>query len=911
LPQNSSRLNSLEQLEDRFLLADAGTLNITKIADVSSIAHGGTIAYSFAVQYTPGNDGTPAQNVAVADAECNATPTFTGGDTNPANGMLDGGETWSFGCSKTVSAAHSASEEDPIQNTATASGQDLDGDTLTPDLSNTVSVNITHTAGTLTITKSAGAATIAHNGTVTYTFDVTYAPGSDGSPAQNIVVTDPQCSTGTLTGPNTSTTVDPDNDADTLLELNEMWRYTCTFAVPAAHAAGEEDPILNTATVSGQDLDGDAVTGDSSSQVSVDILHDAGTLTIVKTADRTTVNHGQTITYTFNVSYAPGADGSPAQNIVVTDPQCTSAIGGPNTSTTVDPDNDADALLEANETWRYTCTFAVPATHSAGEEDPILNTATVTGQDLDGNAVTGDTSNEVSVDILHGGTISGRKFNDQNGDGSGTGDPGRNGVTITLFRDTNGNGTFETGTDTQVATQQTSNSGGVDGRYSFGDLTPGTYFVQETVPTGSAQTAPPSPGIYTVTIVTDEIVADRDLGNFVNITISGAKFLDLNNDGVFDDDEPGLEDWVIFLDTDGDGSLDSGETSTMTDEDGDYSFANLGPGTYRVREVLQAGWRRTSDDPAAITASSGQNRTAVDFGNLPIADAMLVENPDTGEMDLLVTGTVDPDRIFVRPTQPPGTVDVHLNDLPTESFVPTGRIVVQSFEGDDVVSISRRIELPSHLDTGEGNDTARGGSGDDLIMGQDDDDRLRGRPGDDLLRAGDGDDLVRAGRGNDIALGEDGDDLLRGARGRDILIGGEGEDTLKGDNQGHDERGNVNDGDNGGNGNGGHGREKNQDILIGGTTDHDADDEALQAILAEWISARSYEDRVDNIRDGSGSATSLNDDFFLDDTTVFGDDELDILIGSIGRDWFFAPEDDDTSDQLLDRQADEFVDELV
>ena len=76
-----------------------------------------------------------------------------------------------------------------------------------------------------------------------------------------------------------------------------------------------------------------------------------------------------------DVTYAPGADGSPAQNIVVSDDQCTSAVSAPNKSTAVDPDNDADAFLESGETWRYTCTYTVPATHTDAEEDPILNTA--------------------------------------------------------------------------------------------------------------------------------------------------------------------------------------------------------------------------------------------------------------------------------------------------------------------------------------------------------------------------------------------------------------------------------------------------------------------------------------------------------------------------------------------------------
>ena len=44
--------------------------------------------------------------------------------------------------------------------------------------------------------------------------------------------------------------------------------YTCDYTVPA-HVDGENDPIVNTAT-RGEDLDGDAVTGDTDT-ASVDI----------------------------------------------------------------------------------------------------------------------------------------------------------------------------------------------------------------------------------------------------------------------------------------------------------------------------------------------------------------------------------------------------------------------------------------------------------------------------------------------------------------------------------------------------------------------------------------------------------------------------------------------------------------
>ena len=185
---------------------------------------------------------------------------------------------------------------------------------------------------------------------------------------------------------------DPDNDGDSLLEANETWRYTCTYAVPAHSDSETNDPILNTASVTGDDLDGDAVTGDDSDQVSVNITHDAGTLTIVKDADVLDVAHGGTVTYTFDVTYLAGTDGSPATNLDVSDDQCDLApaptlAGGFNVG-----DSDLDGLLDQGETWEYTCSFAVPAGHLNGEEDPILNTASVSGDDLDGDAVTGDDS---------------------------------------------------------------------------------------------------------------------------------------------------------------------------------------------------------------------------------------------------------------------------------------------------------------------------------------------------------------------------------------------------------------------------------------------------------------------------------------------------------------------------------------
>jgi SdrD B-like protein/PKD domain-containing protein len=114
-------------------------------------------------------------------------------------------------------------------------------------------------------------------------------------------------------------------------------------------------------------------------------------------------------------------------------------------------------------------------------------------------------------------------------------------------------------------------------------------------------------------------------------------------------------------------------------------------------------------------------------------------------------------------------------------------------------------------------------------------------------------------------VGGDGDDILKGGGGRGILIGGLGADRLTGG--------------------------RDDDILIGGTTDYDSNDVALLALLTEWNSDRSYEDRVANINNGTGP---LLDDlgFLLDGDTVHDDVDLDRLVGGRGDDWFFGTDDE-------------------
>jgi protocatechuate 3,4-dioxygenase beta subunit len=276
-------------------------------------------------------------------------------------------------------------------------------------------------------------------------------------------------------------------------------------------------------------------------------------------------------------------------------------------------DGSVDATATTDASGNYSFTSLAPGTYRVREVQQTGWVQTTTNP-ADATVTSGDnvTANFGNFQRI---TIGGQKFNDRNGNGSlDAGETGLPGWTIQL----------DTGADGSVDATATTDA---SGNYSFTSLGPGTYRVREVQQTGWMQTTA-NPADVTVTSGNN---VTANFGNFQRITISGQKFNDRNGNGALDAGESGLPGWTIQLDRGADGSVDA---SATTDASGNYSFASLGPGTYRMREVQQTGWTRTTADPADIAVQSGIAVTGVNFGGLAIdfGDA-----PDPGYPTLLAS----------------------------------------------------------------------------------------------------------------------------------------------------------------------------------------------------------------------------------------------------------------------------------
>ncbi|MFI4913001.1 MAG: GLUG motif-containing protein [Sedimentisphaeraceae bacterium JB056] len=101
--------------------------------------------------------------------------------------------------------------------------------------------------------------------------------------------------------------------------------------------------------------------------------------------------------------------------------------------------------------------------------------------------------------------------------------------------------------------------------------------------------------------------------------ICGYKFEDVDADGIWDDGEPTLPGWMIFLDTNDDGVWQSGEPNAVTDPNGFYEFVDIeAPASYTITEQMQDGWRQTfpgGTETYEVAVEPNDLLCDYDFGN--------------------------------------------------------------------------------------------------------------------------------------------------------------------------------------------------------------------------------------------------------------------------------------------------------
>ena len=380
------------------------------------------------------------------------------------------------------------------------------------------------------------------------------------------------------------------------------------------------------------------------------------------------------------------------------------------------------------------------------------------------------------------------------------------------------------------------------------------------------QTSPFGPQIATgaFEISTGSVAFDAPFGPTVAQLAAAAGLLSpqqlafYNSLPIASDPDSALNDKDDFLKSLIDGQLallgyDPIGLNNNLDSASDLIDATLLQGDYIATHTF--GWTEFSIDPQT------QKLTVTTWGIAPYTEAELLTNPAA----ILARTPIIVSQFEVNPQAAPQAFAVQ--DGSTLKIGGTNGndvILVERGRGHEIVVTVNGAELGVFDRRKIELITADGLVGDDVIIISPllhTSAILRGSAGDDTIYAGSGDNIVLGGLGRDTLSGGLGRDLLIGGRGGDLLLGGLGDD-----------------------------------VLIGGETVYDADDDALLEVLASWAGPGSYRARVNALRTGNGVPR-------LNSTTVIDDQEVDLLFGLLGNDYFL-----DGMGDILDNNRNEFAD---
>ena len=280
----------------------------------------------------------------------------------------------------------------------------------------------------------------------------------------------------------------------------------------------------------------------------------------------------------------------------------------------------------------YTFNNVTPGAYQVQEVQPTgyddvseVDGGTDGGTDTDGG--TNNILNNIPVIVAPGETDDGNNFvespqsgfiigtvSDNDGDGIA-------GVALKLL-DSNGDPVNDSnGTAITRITDQ-------NGNYTFSNVTPGDYQVAQTQPIGYSNVSEADGG-------DDNDNLDNGIVNNIPVTVepgeidTGNDFVEIKNGSItgnVSDNNGGLVGVELhLLDSSGDPVNDSNgdPITTITDNDGDYTFSDLVPGDYQVEEVQPAGYSSVSEVDGGIDNDNTDNGIV---NNIPVT-------LDPGEVD--------------------------------------------------------------------------------------------------------------------------------------------------------------------------------------------------------------------------------------------------------------------------------------
>lgn len=188
---------------------------------------------------------------------------------------------------------------------------------------------------------------------------------------------------------------------------------------------------------------------------------------------------------------------------------------------------------------------------------------------------------------------------------------------VTVFIDLNNDGVLQANEPTRTTNP--------DGRAVFQNLEPGNYTVREVPPNNSL---PSTPAAVTFAVNTED--ANVTFANTPKSKITGCKFEDFNQNGYRDGNEPPISGITVYLDANNNGILDQGEARTTTDQFGTFTFDNLNPGIYNLREdsaSVPSNFKQTTQ-PLEIVLGPNQTFTCALIGNVRLYDLLVPKFQD-------------------------------------------------------------------------------------------------------------------------------------------------------------------------------------------------------------------------------------------------------------------------------------------